>query len=72
MSLMVIIHRLARQHSQFIIATHSPILMTLPDSRIIQLTDDGFENVSYRETEHFIITKEFVNNPQKMLDMLFK
>ena len=70
MTLMAEIHTLAAGGAQFLIATHSPILMTLPNARILQFTSDGIEEVSYRETEHFQITKQFLDAPERMLHYL--
>lgn len=66
------IHDLAMQGSQFIIATHSPILMAYPNSLIYQLTDHGTSVVAYRDTEHYSVTKAFLNNPEKMLGVLME
>jgi len=62
-------HELVSQDSQLIIATHSPILMAYPDSVIYEIKD-GFQEVKYEETEHYQITRAFLNNPKKMLDIL--
>jgi predicted ATPase len=62
------IHELVLANSQFIIATHSPILMAYPRAKILLLGESGFSEVRYEETEHFIVTKEFLNNPAGMLD----
>ena len=70
MSLIVQIDKLTRKDSQFIIATHSPILMAFPGADILELSRNGIAHVDYRETEHFRITKEFINNPQRMLHYL--
>lgn len=70
MSLISRIHELVRQDSQFIIATHSPIIMGYPDAAILQLSAKGFEAVQYEETEHYIVMKEFMNNREKMLKVL--
>ncbi|MDD3429804.1 MAG: AAA family ATPase [Oscillospiraceae bacterium] len=72
MTLLAQIHLLAQQGSQFIIATHSPILLTLPGAQIYQLSEDGIHASSYEDTEHYRITKDFLNNPQRMLDYLLK
>jgi len=56
-------------HCQFIIATYSPILMTLPDSQLFQF-DEVIEKVNYDETEHFIILKQFLNNPDSVTRFL--
>ncbi len=70
MSLMVIIDEKVKNNSQFIIATHSSILMTMPDSTIYQFTSKGIEKVDYRETEHYKITKQFIDNPERMIKYL--
>jgi len=67
LTLLVRIDELVRRNSQFIIATHSPILMAYPDSEIFEIKDDYLEKVEYEDTEHFQITKYFMNNPQKMM-----
>ncbi|MBM4082369.1 MAG: hypothetical protein FJ278_21875, partial [Planctomycetes bacterium] len=56
--------------SQFIIATHSPILMAYPDALIYLLTPDGIRRIAYQETEHYRVTREFLINPKRMLDIL--
>jgi len=70
LTLMAEIHSLAKDGAQFLIATHSPILMTLPNAQILQFTAAGIEEVSYRETEHFQITKQFLDSPERMLHYL--
>ena len=50
---------LAQQDSQFIVATHSPILMAYPGARIYLLSESGIEPVQYRETEHYQLTNAF-------------
>lgn len=70
--LMSDIHDLARRGAQFIISTHSPILITLPESDIIQFSDTGLEHVNYRETEHYQVTKDFLANPERMLRILLE
>jgi predicted ATPase len=57
------------QGCQFIIATHSPILMTLPNATIYQFSD-SIQKVKYEETEHFTIMKNFLNNPEAFLRYL--
>ncbi len=69
MSLLVIMHDLIQRGSQFIIATHSPIIMSYPDSVVYELTD-GVKEVKYKDTEHYKITKAFLDKPEKMLNML--
>jgi len=55
-------HELVRENSQFIIATHSPILLAYPNSTIIQITKSTMEEVSYEDTNHFITYKHFLAN----------
>jgi predicted ATPase len=70
MSLMVSINELVKKNSQFIISTHSPILMALPGAYIYQLSSGGIEHINYKDTEHYQITKRFLENPDKMLSYL--
>lgn len=67
MSLLVRMHELVQQDSQFIIATHSPILMSYPGAEIFLLEDEGIRSVDLEETEHYTVTKAFMNDRQGML-----
>ncbi len=58
--------------SQLIVATHSPILMAFPDAVIYEFTEEGIRETTYKETEHYTITREFLNKPEKMLGYLFQ
>ena len=49
--------------SQFIIATHSPILMSYPEANIYEITKDSMKKTALEDTEHYSITKSFLNNP---------
>jgi predicted ATPase len=64
-------HQLVEEGSQFIIATHSPIIMAYPDSIIYQIKN-GFERVKYNETDNYQIMKAFVNNTEEMLGILME
>ena len=70
LTLMAEIDKLVKKNSQFIIATHSPILMAFPNAEILEFSQDGIKKVNYQDTEHFQITKNFLNNPEKMLHYL--
>jgi len=70
LSALAVFHKLVGSGSQLIIATHSPILMAYPDATIYHFSESGIEEVSYEETEHYTITKEFLNKPEKMLKYL--
>ncbi|REE68795.1 putative ATPase [Paenibacillus taihuensis] len=72
MAMLSQMHELILQNSQFIISTHSPILMAYPDSIIYYLTRDGIETRRLEETDHFVIMKEFLNNKDRMLRELME
>lgn len=67
LTLIALIHDLVQRDSQFIIATHSPILMAYPDAEIFEFSESGIEKVDYRETEHYKITKTFLDDPDRMM-----
>lgn len=71
MSMISRINELALNDSQFIIATHSPIIMAYPDSIIYEIKN-GFKEVKYEETEHYQVMRSFLNNTQKMLKVLME
>jgi predicted ATPase len=51
--------------AQFIVASHSPILITLPGAEILSLDGPRLQRVDCWQTEHFQITKDFLNAPQR-------
>ena len=63
-------HALVGQASQFIIATHSPIILGYPDALIYQATPSGLEQVAYEDTDHFQVTRNFLNRRETFLDIL--
>lgn len=68
-----ILHDLGeRKVAQFVIATHSPILLTLPGSRVLSLDDGKIREVDYRETEHFRLTRDFLNPPERFFRHLLE
>ena len=67
LTLMVEINDLVNKNSQFIIATHSPILMAFPNAEILEFTKNGINKTRYQDTEHYKITKTFLDNPEKIL-----
>jgi predicted ATPase len=70
LTLLSLMHNLVTDGAQFLIATHSPILMAYPNATIFQMSDDGPFEIPYRETEHYAVTKRFLNQPEEMLDVL--
>lgn len=73
LSLLRAIDRLARREAcQFIIATHSPIILAYPNATILALTQDGMEVVTYEQTEHFTLTRDFLLNRERYMSRLFE
>jgi predicted ATPase len=70
MSALVEIHRLVQAQSQFIIATHSPILLSYPNAKILQVGDSGLEEIAYTDTEHYSVMRDFLNRHEQMLGTL--
>lgn len=66
------IHDLVKDNSQFIIATHSPILMAYPRAKILMLDENGIREVAYTETEHYEVTRNFLNRHETMLEILLE
>lgn len=71
MSMISRIHELVEQDSQFIIATHSSIIMAYPHSKIYEIKE-GLKEVEYEETEHYQVMSSFLNNKEKMLSILME
>lgn len=72
LSLMAIIHDLCKNsHAQFIIATHSPILLAYPNATIYSCDGPKLTKITYEETDHYQITKRFLDNPDFYLRHLF-
>ncbi len=65
-----VLHDHCKKGGQFVIATHSPIIMAYPDARIYVLSEDGIREVPYQKTEHYLVTRGFLANPQGMLRTL--
>jgi predicted ATPase len=72
MTLLARLHELANKGSQFIIATHSPIVMAYPDAWIFLLGRNGPERVKYEDTEHYSVMRAFMLRREQMLDRLCK
>ena len=70
MSPLAAIDELVKVGSQFLIATHSPILMSYPHAEIIELHGSGIRKAAYKETEHYKITKQFIDHPEQTLHHL--
>jgi predicted ATPase len=66
------IHELIDDRSQFIIATHSPLMMAYPDAWIYACTPEGLSRVDYKDTEHFRVTRDFMANPDAAITAITK
>ncbi|MDW0117508.1 AAA family ATPase [Sporosarcina thermotolerans] len=71
-ALLARINELVTEGSQFIISTHSPIIMAHPLSKIIQITKDGIDETKLEETEHYSIMKQFFDDRDRLLYHLFQ
>ena len=73
LSLMAIMHDLCKNpDAQFIIATHSPILLAYPHATIYSFDSGSLQRIAYKETNHYQITKGFLDNPEKYFKHLFE
>ena len=71
MAFLTALHDLAGDGAcQFVIATHSPIVLAYPDAWIYQFTPAGIAQVAYKDTEHYRVTKQFLDRPERMLWLL--
>ena len=66
MALLARMHQLIQQNCQFIIATHSPILLSYPDALIYEISEKGIDTVKYEESDLYMTTKYFLNNYKKI------
>jgi predicted ATPase len=64
------LHELIGQRSQFIIATHSPIILAYPDATIYEFTESGVAKAAYDELEHVQVTRNFLNRTDVFLETL--
>ena len=67
---LVAIHQLVKDESQFIIATHSPILLSYPNAKILQFDGSGITEVAFEDTDHYGVTRDFLNNYPRRLEQL--
>lgn len=72
MAMISLIHQLVNKGSQFIIATHSPIILSYPNATILEIRDNGLEEVEFEDTDTFAISKQYLNNYRSMLDILLE
>ena len=51
--------------------SHSPILMAYPGATIYQIDSTGISEITYEQTEHYVVTKALLDNPARMFAELF-
>lgn len=72
LTLLYEINKCAQAGSQFLIVTHSPILLGCPDSEILSFDNGPLHSIAYEETESFKITEMFINRREQILSSLLK
>lgn len=72
LALLIQLTTMAKEGSQFLIATHSPILLGVPDAQILNFDDGMIEEITYEQTASYQITEMFINNRDYMLDKLLR
>ncbi len=72
LAMLTLMHRLVNHRGQLVIATHSPILLAYPNATIYQLDEEGIRVAPYRETDHYELTKRFLNDTDRMLEILLR
>ena len=72
LTILSILHQSVESGSQYVIATHAPILMAYPDSWIYSLNETGLSRIEYDDTDHVQITRNFLTSPERMMKHLFE
>ncbi len=73
LSLLSVIHQMCKKGDfQAVIATHSPLLLAYPGATIYSCDADRLTPIEYKETEHYKVTKQFIDNPERFLSYLFE
>lgn len=72
LKLLVLMDKLVKLNSQFIIATHSPIIMAYLNADIYVVKEDSIAKTKYEDTDHYQISRYFLNNREKILKELFE
>lgn len=72
LTLLLHLVKMAEKGSQFIIVTHSPILLGTPDADIVSFDEGELHRISYEETESYQVTKLFLENREVMLRQLLQ
>lgn len=59
---------LVREDCQFIISTHSPMLLCFPDAEVYEIREDGIRSVRFQDTDHYRTTVRFLQNPESAIE----
>lgn len=68
--LLTLIHELVKSNSQFIIATHSPIILAYPDAEILEFKDSTISPISYKESDVYNLYKRFLDDDNFVKELL--
>lgn len=72
LTLLILLYNYAKKGSQFILASHSPILLGMPESSILSFDDGKIREIKYEDTESYKITELFINNKELLLNNLLE
>ena len=72
LTLLLEIVNCAKEDSQFIMVTHSPILLGIPGAEILSFDEGQIHPIAYEDTDSYQITKMFIENKEQMLQALFR
>lgn len=72
LQLMLKIHELLENNSQIIMATHSPLLLSITEADLYEIKQESITACAYYETDHFKLVKDFLNDPERMQYYLYK
>lgn len=72
LTLLVEIYKYLKEGLQFIIATHSPVLLGMPDADILSFDNGSIHKCSYEDTDSYQITEMFLHNREQVLSYLLK
>jgi predicted ATPase len=67
LTFIALVKQMVEEGSQFIIATHSPILLAYPGATILQFSEEGIKEAAFDELEHVNLMRDFLNNPASFL-----
>ncbi|HEY1268562.1 MAG TPA: AAA family ATPase [Candidatus Binatia bacterium] len=73
LSFLKIVHDLEKPgHAQFLISTHSPIILSYPGAVLLSLDGHSVQEIAYKETDHYRVTRDFLNAPERFFKYLFE